>query len=223
MPTFRVHRLLASSCYQFISILVLPGKFQETGCGGPKYLMRNSTFPAICVVEISGAVRQALSDFDVLHASSTIFINPRAFPDKDACFCLQKQSGHRPRCKFWWWRKYFTVFKSLVFLHFSLSRLLIDSLRLNIRQLLFIISLWVIQKHLLDSRSMGLSLGLSSTKTSSNQNLLVIMTSTSRLRHVGFAPLMFIPSVVDGARSTSLSALVMVIVLLCTFRFYLLN
>lgn len=74
MPTFRVHRLLASSCYQFISILVLPGKFQETGCGGPKYLMRNSTFPAICVVEISGAVRQALSDFDVLHASSTILI-----------------------------------------------------------------------------------------------------------------------------------------------------
>jgi hypothetical protein len=218
MPTFRVHHLLAYSCHQFVSVPVLPGKFQETGCSGPKYLCYAiQTFPAIRVVEISGAVRQALSDFDVLHTSCTIlirelsrtrclFLSPEAVGSPTPPQILVGVGNISPCLKV----SYFFI---------SLSRLLIDSFRLSIHQLLFIISLWVIQKRSLDSRSMGLSLGPSSTKMNSNQNLLVIMTSTSRLRHVGFAPLMFIPSVVDGARSTSLSALVMVIMFLCTFIF----
>jgi hypothetical protein len=53
----------------------------------------NSPLPAICMVEISGAVRQGLSGFDRN--------NPKAIPNKDACFISKSTRCTDPAAKLW--------------------------------------------------------------------------------------------------------------------------
>jgi hypothetical protein len=137
----------------------------------------NLPFPAICVVEISGAVCQGLSGFNALLLRIWVIIIRKLFRTKILVFSLKALVAPTPPQIFGYSKKYFTVFKDLAFSSFLF---LYVSPRLLHITFFLIVSLWFIQIHSRASRLMGLRHGPNSIRTSSSQSLLVITMLISR-------------------------------------------